>query len=147
MDDRTFSQLAMDCERKLYRVARTLLRSDADCQDALQEAILRGWSKRKSLREARYFDTWLIRILINECRNIQRKAAKVPTSESTPPPADTSELYDALMTLDEKYRLVTELHYIEGYEVSEIASMLKLPSGTVKWRLSEARNRLKEALS
>ena len=147
MDDHTFSQLVIDCERKLYRIAHTLLRSDADCQDAIQEAILRAWSKRKSLREVHYFDTWLIRILINECRNIQRDAAKVPAIAPDPPPADTQALYDALMALSEKYRLVTELHYIEGYEVSEIAAMLKIPGGSVKWRLSKARSLLKEALS
>lgn len=147
MDDRTFSELALGCERKLYRVAHTILRSDADCQDALQEAVFRAWSRRGSLSEARYFDTWLIRILINECRNIQRKAAKRPAVEPPPQPADTGELYDALMALDDKYRLVTELHYIEGYNVSEIASMLKIPQGTVKWRLSQARQRLREALS
>ena len=58
------------CERRLYRVARTMLRSDADCEDAVQEALLKAWSKLGSLREEQFFETWLIRILINECRKL-----------------------------------------------------------------------------
>ena len=146
MDEATFSRLAISCERKLYRIAHTILRSDADCQDALQEAIFRAWSRRDSLREPRYFDTWLIRILINECRNIQRKSMRRPAILPQPEPSN-GELYDALMQLDHKYRLVTELHYIEGYSVAEITKLLRIPQGTVKWRLSRARNLMKEALS
>ena len=146
MDEGTFSKLALACERKLYRVARTILRSDVDCQDALQEAVFRAWSRRNTLREPRYFDTWLIRILINECRNIQRRGMQQAAIEP-PPPSDSGELLGALMALDEKYRLVTELHYIEGYQVAEIAAMIRVPQGTVKWRLSRARALLKEALS
>jgi len=136
------------CERRLYRVARTMLRSDADCEDAVQEALLRAWAKRGSLREERFFETWLIRILINECKNICRRKPKalseIPETLAAPP-AD-GELMDALMNLPEKFRISMELHYIEGYGVSEIARMLFIPEGTVKWRLSRGRALLRTEL-
>lgn len=136
------------CERRLYRVARTMLRSDADCEDAVQEALLKAWSKLGSLREERFFETWLIRILINECKNIYRKRPRaqeeLPESLAAPP-AD-GELMDALMNLPEKHRIPMELHYIEGYGISEIARMLLIPEGTVKWRLSRGRALLKTEL-
>ena len=137
-----------DCERRLYRVARTMLRSDADCEDAVQEALLKAWSRLGSLREERFFETWLIRILINECRNVYRRRPRaqeeLPESLAAPP-AD-GELMDALMNLPEKHRIPMELHYIEGYGISEIARMLLIPEGTVKWRLSRGRALLKTEL-
>lgn len=136
------------CERRLYRVARTMLRSDADCEDAVQEALLKAWSKLGSLREEQFFETWLIRILINECKNIYRRRPR--TQEELPeslaaPPAD-GELMDALMNLPPKFRIPMELHYIEGYGIAEISRMLRIPDGTVKWRLSRGRALLKTEL-
>ena len=73
MQKSEFVQRAWACERKLYRIARTMLSSDADCEDAVQEALLKAWAKIHTLRESAWFETWLVRILINECRQIWRK--------------------------------------------------------------------------
>ena len=136
------------CERRLYRVARTMLRADADCEDAVQEALLKAWSKLGSLREEQFFETWLIRILINECKTFYRRRprAEGEIPESLAAPAENREVMDALMNLPEKYRIPVELHYIEGYAIGEIARMLLLPEGTVKWRLSRGRALLKTEL-
>lgn len=136
------------CERRLYRVARTMLRSDADCEDAVQEALLRAWAKLATLREELFFETWLIRILINECRTLYRKRPRAESEipESLAAPAEDGALMEALMNLPEKFRIPVELHYIEGYGISEIARMLRLPEGTVKWRLSRGRALLKTEL-
>jgi RNA polymerase sigma-70 factor (ECF subfamily) len=147
MDKAAFAARAMACERKLYRVARTLLRADADCEDAVQEALIRAWQSRDSLREEQYFDTWLTRILINECRNLQRR--RPPTVPLEPDldaarPKETGALLAALTALPEKQRLVMTLHYVEGYPVEAVAGILKIPAGTVKWRLSRGRKRLRE---
>ncbi len=147
MTDAEFQAKAVVCERKLYRVARAILRSDADCEDALQEALFRAWAKRGQLRQIEYFDTWLVRILINECRNIQRRGVKARAMmEPAAPPPDNEALFQALMALPEKYRLPLVLHYIEGYKVIEISQMLRLPSGTVKSRLHHARNIMRHTL-
>ena len=137
-----------ECERRLYRVARTMLHSDADCEDAVQEALLKAWAKRGSLREERFFETWLIRILINECKNIYRRKpraqSEIPETLAAPP--TDGELMDALMNLPPKFRIPMELHYIEGYAINEIARMLFIPDGTVKWRLSRGRALLRTEL-
>ena len=137
------------CERRLYRVARTLLPSEADCEDAVQEALLRAWSRLYTLREEAYFETWLIRILINQCRSRwrRRRSEEVELREDIPGCGmEYSPLFDALMALPEKYRVAIELHCIEGYSVRECAGMLRVPEGTVKWRLSRGRRLLSQAI-
>ena len=135
------------CERRLYRVARTILRSDADCEDAVQETLLRAWSKLDTLRDEQYFETWLIRILINECKTqLRRRRITDEIPESLPAPESVHPLLTALQELPEKYRIPLELHCIEGFSVHEAARMLRLPEGTVKWRLSRGRALLKKEL-
>ena len=68
-----FVQRVRACERRLYRVARAQLPSEADCEDAVQEALLRAWDRLDTLREEAYFETWLIRILINQCKTFYRR--------------------------------------------------------------------------
>lgn len=137
------------CERRLYRIARTMLRSDADCEDAVQEALLKAWAKRNSLREEAFFETWLTRILINECRNLVRRRPVVETElpeTLAAPQADDNGLLAALMNLPEKHRITLELHYIEGYGIREVAQILHVPEGTVKWRLNRGRTLLRQEL-
>ena len=134
----------------MYRVCRAQLRHSHDREDAAQEAILRAWEKRETLREQRYYETWFIRILINACHDIQRRGQRVALTDvplEPPPQVDHRDLYDALMALNEKHRLCVLLHYIEGYSVKEVASMLGIGESTVKLRLMRGRKCLKELLS
>lgn len=148
MNKADFVQRVCACERRLYRIARTMLRSDADCEDAVQETLLRAWAKLATLREEQFFETWLIRILINECKTLYRKRPRAESEipESLAAPAEDRKLMDALMNLPEKYRIPLELHYIEGYGVAEIARMLFIPEGTVKWRMNRGRAMLRTEL-
>lgn len=144
-----FTAAVLDAEPTLYRVAKSLLLDESDCADAAQNAILRAWEKLGTLKRPEYFKTWLVRILINECRALLRGRGRfVPLEqdENAPEPPGYGELYAALASLDEKYRLPVTLHYIEGFRTSEIASMLGLPEGTVKTRLRRAREILREEL-
>lgn len=131
---------------RMYRVAGTLLRTDADRQDAMQQALQRVWEKRHTLRDPARFDAWLIRILINECRTIQRKQHKlVPVAQlpDNPAPAPDLVLHDAIERLPVKQRLCVVLHYLEGLPIKSIAGMLHLPQSTVRGRLMQARKALK----
>ena len=65
MDAQTFQQEALKHEQLLYRISYAMLRSDADCADAVQKALLRAWKHRDDLRDMRIFKNWLCRILIN----------------------------------------------------------------------------------
>ena len=66
-------QLILSSERQLYATAKTILADDQDCADAIQESIVKAFTKIHTLKKDRYAKTWLIRILINECYNIARQ--------------------------------------------------------------------------
>ncbi|NLF28562.1 MAG: RNA polymerase sigma factor [Clostridiales bacterium] len=150
MTNREFQARVLGCERRLYGVAYMLLNSAADCEDAVQEALLRAWRRLPSLREEAYFETWLARIVINECKQLMRKRvrrAESPLPETLPaPPPPNPELYRALRALDARHRIVLTLKYVDGYGVAEIARILRVPQGTVASRLSRARKMLKDRL-
>lgn len=151
MDKEEFTRAVLEYESTLYRVAKSMLGSEADCADAAQNALLRAWEKQHTLRDTAYFKTWLARILINECRAMLRQRARfVPLEEEAAEgeiaPERDSGLYEAVMGLDVKYRVPFVLYYIEGFRTREIASMLKLPEGTVKTRLRRAREILRTEL-
>jgi RNA polymerase sigma-70 factor (ECF subfamily) len=146
-----FARRVTDMTQTLYRVSRTMLASGVDREDAVAEAIRRAWEKRGSLRDERYVETWVIRILINVCRNVlKRRRREVPVEtlpERAVPQGGDPDLRRAVMQLPENLRLPIVLHYTEGYEVAEIARMLRLPSGTVKTRMRKARALLRAMLS
>ena len=72
MDKQEFADRVHAMQERLYRMTYGQLREEQDRRDAVQEAILKAWQSRERLRDPAYFETWLIRILINECHNIQR---------------------------------------------------------------------------
>ena len=152
MNDQEFMARTRSMERKLYRIAHAILWSDADCADAIQEAVFKGWMKKGSLREGKYFETWLVRILINECKNLIRrqKLAPMPLNEAAvgvqPSPDEDPQLRAALMELPEKYRMPLLLHHLEGYTLADIARMLDMPQTMVKSRLHQARGALRKIL-
>ena len=134
----------------LYRVAYTVLRDDDACRDALQDAALKAWEKRFSLREPRYFRTWITRILINACHDIQRKRRRLVCMESVPiqassPPPDPG-LAAALKDLPEGIRLPLVLHYAEGMSYQEIAQTLHLSQSTIRNRLRKGKEKLRKEL-
>lgn len=151
MDDNMYMEKVLACERKLYRVAYSMLLNEFDAADAIQEAVMKGWVHRNALRESERFDAWLMRILVNECRNIQRrwKRRGEPLDEAIPAPENTvdPDLQEALFSLPGKFRAPLVLHHVEGYSLREIARILKIPETTVKSRLHQARAALKQALS
>lgn len=151
MNREKFTEEVLNAETSMYHIAKSILICESDCEDAVQEAILKAFTKLSSLREEKYFKTWLIRILINECYRKKRNQKKyVPFEEYVVQlPAftnDYSYLYQAVMKLKEPIRIVIVLHYIEGYSVDEVGKILKIPAGTVKSRLYSGRTLLKEEL-
>lgn len=149
MTDNEFAERLTAMRETMYRVCCTQLSRGCDRDDAVQETLLKAWANRRRLRDERYMQTWVIRILINECHNIQRKQKREVVeilSEQMDSTESTAELRDALFRLDKKLRLPVVLHYIEGYHVHEISKMLGVPKGTVLWRMSKARKELSAML-
>lgn len=148
MDNEAFTRALLEMSDTLYRVAATQLRQRADQEDAVQECLRRAWEKRHKLREARYVQTWVIRILLNECHRMQRRLARTQPAEEIPAVHRdaASGLKEALCQVEERYRTPLVLHYIEGYGIAETAAMLRIPQGTVKSRLARGRKALKAIL-
>lgn len=149
MEKEQFTQVLLDMTDTLFRVAAIQLRQPADREDAVQECLRRAWEKRHRLRDERYVQTWVIRILLNECHRMQQRMNRTIPVEDVPAVTQHAggELKEALMQLDEKYRMPIVLHCIEGYSVAETAQMLHIPQGTVKTRLSRGRTALKNILN
>ena len=154
IDNNSFEMLVTAQTDTLYRVSMAMLKNEHDAQDAVHEAILAAYQNRKKLRQEEYFGTWLVRILINQCRRTLRERRRyadssVPLTDaaSRDDPYLTVEIGEAIDSLPEKLRLTVILYYIEDYSVKEIKSILKIPEGTVKSRLSRGRALLKEFLT
>lgn len=145
-----FVEQVTAAEATLYHISKSILKNDCDCADAVQEAIMTAYSKLRSLKNDRYFKTWLCRILINECYRICRANKKVvPLEDYMQVTSDQPKnlgLFKAIMELKPDLRLAIVLHYIEGFQTVEISGILKIPEGTVKSRLSRARKQLKSVL-
>ena len=151
MTKEEFGQRVTARQKRLYRIARGYLQSEYDCLDAVSEAILKAWQKRATLRDEALFDSWLVRILIRECINIQRKQKHVVPMETLPEgeaasPSDNPELQSALDQLPQQQRTAVVLYYMEGYSVAEIAALLHTFKGTIASRLYYARLKLRELL-
>lgn len=151
MTNDAFQALIEEMTGALYRVCYAILKDEHDREDAVQECLFKAYHKRNSLRDERFFKTWVIRILINECKNILRDRKITVQLDALPereaPPEASPALHEALLGLDEKFRLPVILHYIEGYPIADIAMILRLPQGTIKTRMRTARKLLKDALS
>lgn len=147
-DKEAFAALVTRYAPDMYKVARGILRNDEDIADAVQNTVLACFEKIGTLREPKYFKTWLIRILINECNQILRQIGNQCLLEEFPeiPRQDRSmeyvEFQQLVEMLDEKYRLVLILRYAEGLKVAEIAELLHMKQGTVKTRLKRGRESL-----
>jgi len=148
MDKGEFSERVRRCQKRLWRISYMILQSEADCDDAVQDALLRAWAGRHRLRDERLFETWLVRILINCARDILRKrrSAQALDENLTADEPVNPQLRDALCALDVKYRLPIVLHHLEGYSLEECAAMLRIPVSTVKWRLHAGRKQLRSQL-
>lgn len=137
------------CSGMLYRVAYTILRDDDDCRDAMQDAALKAWEKRETLREERYFRTWVTRILICACYDLRRRQRRAVPLDGAPeaavPPPDPT-LSIALQKLPEKLRLPLVLCCGEGMTYHEAAQALRLPEATVRGRIHRAKERLRKEL-
>ncbi len=145
-DPDAFVSLMQLHAKKMYRVALAILLNDEDAADAIQDTILTCWEKMHSLRDDRYFGTWMTRILIRKCYDLRDERGHYADPEETAEPSAEDhynlELKEALAALDEKYRVIMVLFYAEGYRTDEIAQILRIPKSTVQTRLQRGREKL-----
>lgn len=150
-DADAFLELMENCSLDMYKVARGILGNDNDVADAIQDTILKCFEKIHTLKKTEYFKTWMIRILINECNQIlgHYKRVAMPGELPDTPRQDASlaefEFKEMLELVDEKYRIILVLHYVEGFKIAEIAELLDMKENTVKTRLARAREQIRAA--
>ncbi len=152
MTKEQLGNLIIASQDTMYHVAKTLLRNDADCADAIQEAIVKAFSGLHTLRKDSYAKTWLVRIVINECYAIMRREKRllsledVSMEQAAQEEGEYFDLYEAVSRLPHEIRLTVTLYYMEGYRIKEIAALMKTTESAVKNRLMRARAKLKEEL-
>ena len=150
-DKNAYSTLILGMENKLYRISRSVLRDDADCADAIQEALIRAWLRISTLRDPALFEHWLARILLRECYRIAKRANRYDAQTEVPAhdnqdPSQKIAVEEAVYKLKAEHRTPLILHHMMGYKVYEIAQMLSIPEGTVKSRLIRARRKLRSII-
>lgn len=135
-----------------FAVAYLILGNRADCEDAMSEAILKAYEGRGKLKKRESFRAWFLQILRREAYTTLRKNRRLTPVEELPereaPDTDSAgrlDLAAALSRLTEDQRTALLLQQ-EGYELSEIGAILDVPVGTVKSRLSRAKNTMRTIL-
>ena len=142
MNNEEFAKRVESVRTKLYKTALTYLGSEALAMDAVDEAVYKALCGKWKLRQPEFFDTWITRILINECHNERRRQKRFPPLEELPETAakefDSLPLTEALRRLPKDLKDVIILRFFAGYTVAETAQTLHIPAGTVATRQRKA---------
>lgn len=146
-----FCELVHEQQLPMYRYALGVLRNPADAEDAVGEAVLKAYAHLEQLKDPDRFKAWIMSILANEIRTMLSKKNRMELSEDMSKyeqsaPQKDKTLWYLVMELPREFRDVVILFYYEGFRTKEIGRILKLSEGTVKSRLSRAREKLRTAL-
>jgi RNA polymerase sigma-70 factor, ECF subfamily len=158
-DRDAFEALALELYDQLYSISRRILRDGEAAEDAVQDALLRGWRDLRSLRDAERFEAWMHRLLIRAChdhvRSRRRFAAEVrDIQDDRSDPGDDyagvearDEIERAFLQMSFDHRAVLVLVHYVGLSAPEVALILGIPPGTVYSRLHYAVRHMREALA
>ncbi len=148
-------QEVLDLYEKYYemvwRICLVRFGNTHDAYDAAQETFVRLMSDTKSFHNEEHEKAWLIRTAINYCKDVMKSShwkREIGLDGGKPPeagvvPNEYSEVYEAMMELPEKYRVILYLHYYEGYSQKEIARMMKTNASTLRSRFAKAKELMK----
>lgn len=147
--DKTYEKYA----DRIFAAAFSICRNQADADDVVQDTFLKYYSHQQDYEDEAHIRAWLLRVAINRAKDISSsfwRRNKVAWEEYMDDlvfeePSD-NRLFEAVMLLPDKYRIVIHLFYYEDYSVSEIAKLLHCREGTVRSQLSRGRKLLKNML-
>ncbi len=146
-------ELAASYQGSLFAVAFNVCKNAQDAEDVVQDTFVQYYTTKKEFESEQHIRAWLMRVAVNKAKNVNRTFWRrnkisiedyMETLVFETPAAET--LFETVMQLPEKYRIVIHLYYYEEYAVREIAQILKLSESNVKIRLSRGRAMLKETL-
>lgn len=157
-DHAAFERLAAASIDRLYAIAARVLRDSAAAEDAVQDCLLRAWRDIRALRVAERWDAWLYRLLLNACRDEQRRSMRRPMTVAaggieSPDGLDAvadvvrrDELERGFQRLTVEHRMALALHFYLGLRPAEVAATLGIPEGTATSRIHYAGRALRAAL-
>ncbi len=153
--NKRFEQLIQNREKELYRIAFSYMKNESDAMDCVQDSLIKAIESFDSLRNKEHFDTWMVRIVINTCKdNLRKRKRFVPLASGSDTMADRLEdkdslidLLDSLDALTDEERELVYLRYFEGKKLKEISAEKSLKLGTVKSRLNRTMDKLRERMS
>ncbi len=158
-DHAAFTAVATEAYDPLYRIARLILRSDDAAADAVQEALVSAWLHVRAVRDPDRFDAWLYRLVVRACYREARRTrhqgiveirlaplAGTNVPDTVGQTADRDQLERGFRRLSPEHRAVLVVQYYLGLTEVEAATVLGIPIGTVKSRLSRALQALRAAL-
>lgn len=155
-DKEAFSRIIIQNKEAMYKTAIVILKNEDDAYDALQEALIKMYKNITKLENKEAFNFWSRRIIVNCCYDLINKNKKVVdiTTKLTENFEETREdIYDCedelvkiLEQIEPDLRLTATLYYYDDLSTREIGEILQIPVGTVKSRLSRAREKLYEIL-
>ena len=146
-------ELAASYQGSLFAAAFNVCKNAQDAEDVVQDTFVQYYTTKKEFESEQHIRAWLMRVAVNKAKNVNRTFWRrnkisiedyMETLVFETPAVET--LFETVMQLPEKYRIVIHLYYYEEYAVREIAQILKLSESNVKIRLSRGRAMLKETL-
>ena len=140
--------------KRVYRLAMVLMGNISDAEDVTQTVFLKAWEKKPDFRDADHEIAWILTTTRNQCKDIHKSfyRRKRADLENAPEPQVTletqmdSEIWEALQSLAEKYRMVLYLYYYEGYSVRELSVILSRRESTLQTQLATGRKQMKSLL-
>lgn len=160
MDQKTFIEITNPFKDKIYRVAKRLLVSQDEAQDATQEILLRLWTKRVQIKKYRSVEAFAMTMTKNYCYDLLKAKRSnnlkivhnnyedhsTNTVRQTEVASDVAWVFALMQDLPEQQRLILQMRDVEQYSNSEIAAMLEMNETAVRVALSRARKTIREAL-
>ena len=153
MEQQSVELLIEKYKNNIYAAAFNICKNAQDAEDVVLDTFIQYMLQKKNFESESHIRAWLLRVAINKAKNkcntfFRRNALPLEdyietlTFESE----ESSEIFETVMKLPEKYRIVIHLFYYEDYSVNEIAGILKLSQSNVKVRLSRGRGLLRSTL-
>ena len=146
-------ELAAMYQDNLFAVAFNICQNTQDAEDVIQDTFVQYYTTKKEFDNEEHIRAWLIWVAANKAKNVTRtfwRRNKVSIEDFTEMLAfetpESETLFETVMQLPKKYRIVIHLYYYEDYSVGEIAKILKLSESNVKTRLMRGRAKLREVL-
>lgn len=153
-DSDAFRMLYEQFTGSATRTAIAITRNHEMAKDAVQETFIRVYRNIGQYDSSKPFEPWFYRILTNECNRLLKKESQPPHRivdewrENNPPPFQLPvDIYEAIQSLKDLYRIPFILKYLNDFTVKEISEVLELNVNTVKTRIFQARNLIKQTIN